>query len=166
MPGDGELGGLDGQGTTSHNKCMTTQTRAQQAIAEICHQFGLAVLYVFGSQSRAVWEWLANDRPLSLAAGHDVDIGVKSLPAQSLTVRQKVELALALEALLGAARVDLVCLEDADPFLAVNIMRGERLYTADSYASDEYELYLLRRAGDLAPFERARMNAILEGRSA
>ena len=98
---------------------------------------------------------------MSLTAVHDVDVGVKSLPGHHLTVWQKVELAQALETLFNAPRVDLVCLEDADPFLAANIIRGERLYAADGYAADEYELYLLRRAGDLAPFERARIAAIL-----
>lgn len=105
------------------------------------------------------------DKPLSLMVAHDVDIGIKSLPAYQLTVRQKVELALALETLFNIPRVDVVSLEEADPFLAVNIIRGERLYAADSYAADEYELYILRRAGDLAPFERVRMNMILEGAS-
>lgn len=105
------------------------------------------------------------DKPLSLMAAHDVDIGIKSLPAHQLTFRQKVELAMAVEALFTVPRVDVVSLEDADPFLAVNIIRGERLYAADSYVADEYELYILRRAGDLAPFERIRMNMILEGAS-
>ena len=40
-------------------------------------------------------------------------------------------------------------------------MRGERLYARDAYWADEYELYVLRRAGDLAPLERERMAMIL-----
>jgi hypothetical protein len=67
----------------------------------------------------------------------------------------------ALEDLFGVARVDLVILREADPFLAANIVRGERLYALDPYAADEYDLYVLRRAGDLAPLERERMALIL-----
>jgi hypothetical protein len=35
-----------------------------------------------------------------------------------------------------------------DAFVAVNIIRGERLYVEDDYLADEYELYVLRRALD------------------
>jgi hypothetical protein len=54
-----------------------------------------------------------------------------------------------------------VFLREADPFLAANTVRGERLYARDAYAADEYDLYVLRRAGDLAPLERERMALIL-----
>jgi hypothetical protein len=70
-------------------------------------------------------------------------------------------LAAALEDLFGAQRVDLVVLPEADPFLAANIIRGERLYCRDETEADEYELYVLRRAGDLAPLERERIALIL-----
>jgi len=143
---------------------MRTPTTNRQTIAEIGHKFHLALLYAFGSRGREVWEWATAGTPLPPAPDHDIDIGVKSLPDCKLTVREKVALAQALESLFKVPRVDVVCLEETDPFLAVNIIRGERLFAADAYTAAEYELYLLRRAGDLAPFERARMNAILEGR--
>ena len=53
---------------------------------------------------------------------------------------QKVKLTQDLETLLSVLRVDLFCLEEADPFLAANIIRGERLFTADIHAADECEL--------------------------
>ena len=57
--------------------------------------------------------------------------------------------------------MDLVVLSEADPFLAAEIIRGERIFDRDSLEADEYELYVLRRAGDLAPLERERMALIL-----
>ncbi|GAB4526179.1 MAG: hypothetical protein Kow0063_00110 [Anaerolineae bacterium] len=57
--------------------------------------------------------------------------------------------------------VDLVCSPEADPFLAANVVHGERLYARDEYEADEYDLYVLRRAGDLIPLERERMALIL-----
>ena len=62
----------------------------------------------------------------------------------------------------SVTRVDLVSFRDADPFVAANIVRGERLFTQDNYLADEYDLYILRRAGDLAPLERERIALILE----
>jgi uncharacterized protein len=58
--------------------------------------------------------------------------------------------------------VDLVVIPEVDPFLAANIVRGERLYCKDIYEADEYDLYILRRAGDLIPFERERISLIME----
>jgi len=81
---------------------------------------------------------------------------------QTLSVREKAELAVALEKLMGVHRVDLVLLAQADPFLAVNIIRGERVFCRDEYEADTYELYVMRRAGDLAPFERLRIERIME----
>jgi hypothetical protein len=70
-------------------------------------------------------------------------------------------MAVELEDLLNAGRVDLITLGDADPFLSANVIRGERLFCNDHYAADEYELYILRRAGDLADFERERIDRIM-----
>ena len=81
---------------------------------------------------------------------------------QTLSVREKAEWAVALENLMGVDRVDLVLLTQADPFMAVNIIRGERAFCGDEYEADTYELYVMRRAGDLAPFERLRIERIME----
>jgi predicted nucleotidyltransferase len=132
-----------------------------EALARLCDEFQVDILYVFGSRAGEVREWLMGDR-VSLSPGPpDVDMGVKAARGVRLSVYDKVRLALALEDLLGVPRVDLVCFSDADPFLAANIVRGERLYARDTYEADEYDLYILRRAGDLAPLERERMALIL-----
>lgn len=131
-------------------------------LQQICTQFGVALLYVFGSRAQEVLNWLEMRQSTLLPGPPDVDIGVKALTGTKWTVDDKVELALALEALLGVYRVDLVALEDADPFLAANIIRGERLFTVDDEQADEYDLYVLRRAGDLAPLQRERIALVLE----
>ena len=91
-----------------------------------------------------------------------VDIAVKLSGDRALSVREKTELSVAMENLLGVDRADVILLSEADPFLAVNIIRGERVYAEDDYLADEYELYVLRRAGDLAELERERMALILQ----
>jgi hypothetical protein len=68
-----------------------------------------------------------------------------------------------LEDLFGAGRVDLVSLPEASPFLAVEIILGELLYEVDADRTAEYELFVLRRAADLAPFERERVRGVLAG---
>ncbi len=88
-----------------------------------------------------------------------MDVGI--LPARRLSVQEKVEVAQALEALFRVNLVDLVVIPEADPFLAANIVRGKHIYARDSYLADEYNFYILRRAGDLAALERERMQRIL-----
>ena len=136
-------------------------TNQAEALAQLCRQFNIDIMYAFGSRAGEVREWLSGERPQLPPDPSDVDIGVKAAPGTTLSVHDKVRLALALEDLLGVARVDLICLADADPFVAANIVRGVRLYARDSYLADEYDLYILRRAGDLAPLERERMALIL-----
>ena len=73
-----------------------------------------------------------------------------------------MQLALEIEDLLGVSGVDLVILQEAEPFLAVEIIRGELLYAEDLNQQSRYELYLFRRAGDLHPFKKERIRMIME----
>jgi predicted nucleotidyltransferase len=93
----------------------------------------------------------------------DLDIGVLPERDRYLTVEAKVLLAFALEELFGVSRVDLVVLPQAPPFLALEIIRGELLFTRDAREEAEYQLYVLRRAGDLVPWERQHRRMLLEG---
>ncbi len=132
-----------------------------EACARLCQEFRVDILYAFGSRGCEVRDWLEGKRASLSPGPADVDIGVKPASGVHFSVQDKVRLAVALEDLLGVMRVDLVSLLDVDPFVAANIIRGERLYARDDYEADGYELYVLRRAGDLAPLERERMALIL-----
>jgi predicted nucleotidyltransferase len=131
------------------------------ALQRICERFRLQILYVFGSRAEQARKWLFGELDGLEPGPSDVDVGVKTSEREELTVENKVNLALALEDFFGAYPVDLVSLNDADPFLAANIIRGERLFAQDEYLADEYDLFVLRRAGDLAPLERERLALIL-----
>jgi predicted nucleotidyltransferase len=130
-------------------------------LESFCRSHGIEALYVFGSRAAEICGSMAADR-LGTEQSSDVDIAVRLTGGRLPSIRGKAELAVALENLMGADRVDLVLLAEADPFLAVNVIRGERLFCRDAYAADEYELYVLRRAGDLARFERLRIERVLD----
>lgn len=133
----------------------------QAALADLCRRYGVVVLYVFGSRAEEIGARVRGEDAAGASSDADVDVGALPGPECELGVKARVDLTQALEDLFGVARVDLVILREADPFLAANIIRGERLYAEDAYAADEYDLYVLRRAGDLAPLERERMALIL-----
>ena len=127
----------------------------------MCQRFGVATLYAFGSRGREALDW-QQGRIDAMAAGlSDVDVGVRPVSGQAWTLDDKVGMAIALEDLLACGRVDLVVLPEADPFLAAEIIRGERLFARNEHDADEYDLYILRRAGDLIPLERERMALLL-----
>jgi predicted nucleotidyltransferase len=127
-------------------------------LAALCQTYGIQILYAFGSRAREALQLVGGQRRSLSQSGADLDIGVK--PAGALGIKEKASLAVELEELFAVPRIDLVSIPEADPFLAANIIRGERLYLADEHAADEYELYILRRAGDLAPLERERLSLL------
>ena len=108
----------------------------------------ILALYLFGSRSRG-----------EEAEQSDVDLGV--LFRQRQTLEDVLLLEDLIERRLGVP-VDLVDAARANAFLALDIIRGERVYCADEGRCDEFDLYVMRRAGDLAPFERERRRLLLQ----
>lgn len=131
----------------------------REELVRLCKKYQVDILYSFGSRAKEIYRFLERTSATSLSGSSDADIGI--LVKTPLSVDDKVSLVIDLEDFFQVGRVDLVSLAEADPFLAANIVRGELLYARDQYEADEYELYILRRAGDLAPLERERMDLIL-----
>jgi len=130
-----------------------------QKIEQICRKYQVKAFYVFGSRRADLLRAISDDTFQLASSQSDLDIGV--LTDSPFSIENKVNLTLELEELFDAPKVDLFILQEADTFLAANIIRGERVYAEDSYLADEYELFVLRRAGDLAELERQRMAMIL-----
>jgi predicted nucleotidyltransferase len=143
---------------------MDIENSRKKKLKTIAEEFNLYIIYAFGSQAKEVYEWIkGNMQTLNIPFSSDVDIGVKPAPSKTLSVKEKVAVSMQLEELFSVRHVDLLVMPEVDPFLAANIVRGERLYCKDEYEADEYDLYILRRAGDLIPFERERISLIMEG---
>ncbi|MDO9300158.1 MAG: nucleotidyltransferase domain-containing protein [Anaerolineales bacterium] len=129
-------------------------------IKQICEKYQIKVFYVFGSRGAELFQAIHDDSIQLAKSPSDLDFGV--LTHSPFSIENKVNLTLELETLFGLSDTDLFILQEADAFLAANIIRGERIYAEDSYLTDEYELFVLRRAGDLAELERQRMAMILQ----
>lgn len=126
-------------------------------------QYNLNAMYAFGSRREEICARLAGKPYSTDVPESDLDIGVQPAETSRLSPRDKVRLALGLEDLFDVPRVDLVLLDEAPPYLALDVIRGELIYCSDYDAQAEHELYVLRRAGDLAYFERQRRHGILYG---
>jgi hypothetical protein len=72
-----------------------------------------------------------------------------------------VRLEIEFQGRLGRS-VDLVDAGSCNAFLALDVIRGERIFEADGLACDKFDLYVMRRAGDLEPFERERRRMLLD----
>ena len=131
-----------------------------QLLKQICQKNRVKACYVFGSRGADMLRFLRDETFLLPPSPSDLDIGV--LTHSPASIENKVDLAFELENFFNAPRIDLFILQEVDAFLAVNIIRGERVYAEDDYQADEYELFVLRRAGDLAELERERMALIFQ----
>jgi len=141
---------------------MKSPAPLNRELAEKCDRYGVEILYAFGSRAREIRQVFEGRATSPFSSVSDADIGVKLRPASSLSVRAKVRLSTELEDLLEVNRVDLCVLQEADPFLAADVIRGERIYCEDEYRADEYDLYVLRRAGDLIQLERERLSLVFK----
>lgn len=107
----------------------------------------IVAAYLFGSRIRG-----------DARRGSDLDVAVLFSGPVELRARLQLEDRLATAA---ATAVDCTDLGAAGAFLALDAVSGERVYCRDLDRCDEFELYVLRRAGDLAPFERERRRIVL-----
>lgn len=147
--------------TRSSHDGAATSDMLRRSIHRLCRDLDIAELYVFGSRASEVaarvrGESMAGAAGAGPASRSDIDVGVRPLGRDRPGVDDIVRLAEGLEELLDAPRIDVVVLPEANPFLALEAIRGELLYCADPHEQAEYELYVLRRAGDLAPFQKMR----------
>jgi predicted nucleotidyltransferase len=137
---------------------MTRYDRSE--LKEICRQYSIDTIYSFGNRATELKMFVTGAGDIDRSKAVDFDVAVKIPPQKSLSVRQKSQLTIDLEELFRLTKLDLVVINEADPFLAANIIRGERIFCRDEYLADQYELYVLRRAGDLIPLERERLQII------
>jgi predicted nucleotidyltransferase len=130
------------------------------ALKMICERFDLRALYAFGSRAKEAAAWSEGRLERLPESESDIDIGIKTTEIR-FSVDRKAVLAAALEDLFRSGRVDLVFLDEAGPFLALDVVRGERLCATNESEADEFDLFVMRRAGDLMPLERERAALVL-----
>ncbi len=133
-------------------------------LAKIAEQYDISEIYVFGSRAKEIAARAAGNKVEEDHPDSDVDIGIETLAGKRLSAREKVLFSIAIEDLLQVFRVDLVVISEASPFLALEVIKGNLLYCKDRDEQSEHELFVLRRAGDLAYYEKIRRKQVLEGR--
>lgn len=134
----------------------------EKIIATVCQEYEISDLYVFGSRADEIARMIRSNSVVPSKSEADVDIGLLPEKTAPWSPEKRVRFTQTLEDLFRASRVDLVLLPEADPFLALDVIRGELLYAKDLDQQARYELFVLRRAADLLPFKQERTRMILE----
>lgn len=131
----------------------------KEKIKEIAEQYTLQLIYAFGSRANEALMMVEGKLRYLSEGPSDLDIGIG--PQNTLTVEEKVEIALALEEIFDVARVDLVVLSESPLFLSLRIVTEELLYAKDTTFEAEYQLYIMRRAAELISYERMKEKMVL-----
>jgi len=136
-------------------------TYYKKEIAHLARKYRIQLIYAFGSRAKGVF-YKVEGKPYTEVEDlqkSDVDIGIK--PQFSLNVQQKVAISIFFEDLLDVSRVDVVSLIDAPVFVALEIVEGELLYAVNDTFEAEYQLYIMRLADELLPYERQKQALIM-----
>jgi len=131
----------------------------KEQVKDIASQYDLQIIYAFGSRAKEALDMVEGSIGQVSSKPSDLDIGVK--PEKPLTVEEKVKIAILFEDLFDVSRVDLIVLPEAPVFLALEIVTGEVLYRQDSTYEAEYQLYIMRVAADLLPYEQLKQRMIM-----
>jgi predicted nucleotidyltransferase len=134
--------------------------KLQREIKRLANRYNLQLIYAFGSRAKEVFGLTHGKKAALPTSSSDLDIGLKS--RRFLSVEEKVKIAVFFEDLFGVPRVDVAMLPEAPVMLALEIVQGELLFAEDDRYEAEYQLYIMRMAAELAPFERMKKDLILE----
>jgi hypothetical protein len=137
------------------------KTDLQKRFFELCRSHDLIAVFAYGSRAAETAARLDGRDVTSVHPRSDLDLGVLPRRDVDFNVLRILEFMNAIESLLNVPRADIVDLRKAPPYLALDAIRGERLYCVDAYETDAFELFVLRRAADLAFFERERRTMLL-----
>jgi predicted nucleotidyltransferase len=130
----------------------------KRKIEQLAEKYKLRIIYAFGSRAKEALHLTEGKIDRLSPMTSDLDIGIK--PETPLGVEEKVEIAIFFEDLFDAPRVDVVDISEAPVFLAMEIVGGELLYAKDATHEAEYQLYIMRRASELIPYERIKRKMI------
>jgi predicted nucleotidyltransferase len=133
--------------------------KTKEEIRDIASQYGLQIIYAFGSRAKEASDIVEGRIQRFSSKSSDLDIGIK--PETHLTVEEKVNIAIFFEDLFDVPRVDLIILPEAPVSLALEIVTGEILYMQDSTYEAEYQLYIMRQAADILPYERMKQEMMM-----
>ena len=127
----------------------------------IANKFGIAVIYLFGSQSEKGARYLQGDGTNAEELS-DLDAAVffKDIPSDPMKVYGA--LYKELSEVFEPFSIDLVFMHEVDTLFQYETIKGIRVFAKDESLADELEEMIMKRAEDLAFKKRIMDREILE----
>lgn len=139
----------------NQNNFKSNGTLIVMNIVQICKNYNIALLYLFGSQQEQGIALLEGKHVVLEDSDSDIDFAVlfKEVPQNSLDTYAR--LSLDLQDLISPFKVDLLFLHEVDHLIQLEAIRGTNLYSLDEafrttyeekvmmFASDELEIFKL-----------------------
>lgn len=134
-------------------------------LISLCRGYGLALVYLFGSQARTGASILAGEKVSIADPLTDLDVGLvteRPLPQAPQRARFYANLYNELADLFLPLRLDLVLLEENHSVFQAEAIQGICVYEISEEKRDQYEMMVLRRAADFRPFLAKYLQEVLE----
>ena len=136
-----------------------------QRLADLCRKHGIALAYLFGSQTRAGAKILAGEKVLVQDPLADLDIGIiteEPLPPPPRRHKFYARLYNDMVELFKPLPLDLVLLEENHSVFQLEAIKGICIYQVNQEKRDNYEMMILRRSADFRPFLNKYLQEALE----
>lgn len=130
-------------------------------LESICRRYGVIAVFAFGSRGEEIAGLVLGREAQPGPADSDVDLGILLPRGEEIDSRSLVRLTADLEDAFGVGRIDLVVLGCASAFLAAEAVQGELIMDLSGRETAEFELFTLRRAGDLTRHRKTRVDSVL-----
>jgi len=134
-------------------------------LAEIAQEYGLSLIYVFGSQAETALAILDGQSPPVTDPLSDIDIGVvfeKGLPPVDKRPDIYAGLYNNLQDIFRPHKVDLAFLQENHSVFQASVFAGKNIYCKDAETRFRYEEDVARRAADFRPILEKYLDEILE----
>lgn len=120
----------------------------KENIKALAKKYGITLIYIFGSQSDKGRRYLEGE-DVSQDALSDLDIAVafENPPAEAVGVYGDIYKE--FSKIFEPFRIDLVFMHEVDTLFRYEIIKGVRIYEADSSLADAFEEDIMKRAEDL-----------------
>lgn len=130
-------------------------------IRNIAKKYGIALIYLFGSQAENGARYLAGDhKGVEDLSDLDVAVAFENIPAKAIKIYGT--LYKEFSEIFAPFYIDLVFMHEVETLFQYEIIKGERIFEKDEFLTDEFEEKIMKMAEDLAFKQRIMNREILE----
>lgn len=125
-------------------------------IRNVAEKFGIALIYIFGSQSKNGKRYLQGNS-INIEDFSDLDLAVSFKNIPSAPMKIYGDLYKELSEIFEPFHIDLIFMHEVDVLFQSEIIKGIKIFEKDPFLADEFEEMVMKKAEDLT-FKKKIMN--------